>query len=156
MYIPDPLDLKSKWKHIFKLPSDRSKLIVQNQYDATESLGNLFTFYGTTIHFIFWKPITWIMIGMHYFGFFYLKRYREYCIEHSSDYCWADEFTSEYSIQATDIAVFTTLVVFLFVAYNNMCSRSILFLLTNRLLRFVKYVNCSVPFLFGMTRNGVC
>jgi hypothetical protein len=34
-----------------------------------------------------------------------------------------DEFADKYSIQFTDVTVFTTLVVFLFVSYNNMCNR---------------------------------
>ena len=118
--------LRSRWKHMFCPPSDKSKIIVQSQYDARELLWNLFSFSGTTIHFIFWKPMTWISIGLHYFGFFYLRTYRQYCDANPSDYCWADEFTASYSIQSTDINLFTTLVVFLFVAYNNMCSRYVL------------------------------
>ena len=113
------------WMHMFQLPSDKSKLIVQAQYDATELIWNLFTFSGTTINFIFWKPIPWIAMGMHYFGFFYMKRYREYCNEHPGEFCWADDFTAKFSIQSTDIAVFTSLVVYLFVAYSNMCSRCV-------------------------------
>ena len=118
------LNLKLIWNHMFQLPSDKSKLIVQNQYDATELIWNLFTFSGTTIHFICWKPATWIAIGLHFFGYFYITRYREYCNKDPSEFCWADDFTTKYSIQSTDIGVFTSLVVFLFVAYSNMCSRS--------------------------------
>ena len=110
-------------KHKFQPTLERSKLIVPAQYDANESLWNLFTYQGTTIQFIFLKPVTWIAIGLHYFGFFYLKQNRAKCEDHPADPCWADDFTTNFSIKSTDIAVFTTLVVFLFVAFCNMSFR---------------------------------
>jgi hypothetical protein len=109
--------------HLFRRNPDRSKLIILAQYDANESLWNLFTFTGTTIDFIIWKPVTWVAIGLHYFGYFYMHRYRVFCEEQPSDHCWADDFTSKFAIQSTDIAIFTTLVVFLFVAFCNMSFR---------------------------------
>ena len=106
--------------HYFAIKSaDRPKLIVRNQYDANETLWNLLSFYGTTIEFIFWKPLTWICIGLHFFGFFYIQGLRKSCT--TAGDCWVDRFTSAYSLQSTDITIFTTLVVFLFVSYNNMC-----------------------------------
>ena len=123
--VKELFDFKSKWKHMFIIQADRSKMVIPDQYDATELIWNLFTFSGTTIQFIFWKPVTWISIGLHYFGFLYLQKYRLYCEEHPTEHCWADDFTASYSVQLTDIGVFTTLVVYLFVSYSNMCSRSV-------------------------------
>jgi hypothetical protein len=107
--------------HNFTVTVDRSRLIIKNQYDANESLLNLFKFSGTAIQFIFFKPVTWFCISLHYFGFFYVKSLRAGCQNGAS--CWVDDFTEKYSIQFSDVTVFTTLVVFLFVSYNNMCYR---------------------------------
>ena len=109
------------WKHAFVPPDDAHKVIVKPQFDATETLRNLLKLSGTTIHFVLWKPVTWIAIFLHYFGFFYMKSERAKC--NSTNTCWADTYTEKYSIQSTDISVFTTLTVFLFVNYTNMCLR---------------------------------
>jgi hypothetical protein len=108
-------------QHLFSPPSDQSKVIIRPQFDANESLRNLFKLSATTIQFVLWKPVTWIAIFLHYFGFFYMKRSREQC--DSPGTCWADNYTAKYSIESTDISVFSILVVFLFVSYTMMCSR---------------------------------
>ena len=87
--------------HTFTITVDRSRLIIKNQYDANESLLNLFKFSGTAIQFIFFKPVTWFCIALHYFGFFYVKSLRAQCQNGSS--CWVDDFTDKYSIQFTDV-----------------------------------------------------
>lgn len=109
--------------NVYVPPNDEHKVIVKPQFDANESLRNLFKLSGTTIQFVLWKPVTWIAISLHYFGFFYMKNRRAQC--DGSNTCWADAYTEKYSIQYTDISVFTTLTVFLFVNYTNMCSRYI-------------------------------
>ena len=105
--------------HNFIVTVDRSRLIIKNQYDANESLLNLFKFSGTAIQFIFFKPVTWFCISLHYFGFFYVKSLRTGCQNGAS--CWVDDFTEKYSIQFTDITgtrcrvflIFADIVVFL-------------------------------------------
>ena len=104
-------------KHSFRNIVGRERRIIRIQYDANESLRNLFQFTGTTIHFIIYRPTTWLCITLHYFGFFYLRSVRTEC--EAEGRCWVDQ----YSIQFTDTTVFTTLVVFLFVSYNTMCNR---------------------------------
>ena len=109
-------------KHAF-VPPQNDLVIVKPQFDARETLRNFFTFSGTTIHLVIWKPVTWISIFLHFFGYFYMHSRRESCGSSANSTCWADDYTTKYSIQSTDITVFTSLVVFLFVSYTNMCSR---------------------------------
>ena len=91
-------------EHAFRVSHEqRKRFSIQAQYDANETFRNLLQWSGTTLEvlnfrrcslvqayfkwyhntcffqFIFWKPITWIFLSLHYVGFFFTRALRINC-----------------------------------------------------------------------------